>query len=264
VQLFDPAQFSNRHNMQRVHGASHDLTSTATSLDIPVGLRLVTDSQEISARLSRVDRGFLKLSTPVAVLNDLRLEVAIDGCTVRAEVVSCEQVSPGRFTVAVRRVYGPQGATRAEPRIPVDLSAVLTSPSYDRMFARVVDMSQSGLGFELPDSVAVGTRVSVHFACGIAFGTIRHCTVKSEVYRAGMQIEEFIVRHRGTGPKKEGAALAASGAYRNARRSRRKKRCLAFIKQAFCSIAGHEYGWSIDLWERAILGCTRCGKVVSP
>jgi PilZ domain len=84
----------------------------------------------------------------------------------------------GRFTVAVRRVYGPQGGTRAEPRIPVDLSAVLTSPSYDRMFARVVDMSQSGLGFELPDSVAVGTRVSVHFASGIAFGEIKHCTAK--------------------------------------------------------------------------------------
>jgi hypothetical protein len=250
--------------MQQLHGVSRDLTNTAASLDIPVELRLVTDGHEISARLSRVDQGFLKLSTPVALLNDLRVEVAIDGCTIRAEVVSCEQQSPGSFTVALRRVYGPQGATRAEPRIPVDLSAVLTSQSYDRMFARVVDMSQSGLGFELPDFVAVGTRVSVHFASGIAFGEIRYCTAKSAVYRAGMRIEEFIVRHGDASLEKEVAALAVNGAYRNARRSRRTKRCLAFIKKAFCSMAGHEYGWSIDLWERAILGCTRCDKVLGP
>jgi hypothetical protein len=132
------------------------------------------------------------------------------------------------------------------------------------MFARVVDMSQSGLGFELPDSVPVGTRVSVHFACGIAFGEIRHCTAKSAVYRAGMRIEEFIVRHGGTALEKEGAALEVKGVYRNARRSRRSKRCLEFVKQAFCSMAGHEYGWSIDLWERAVLGCTRCGKILGP
>jgi PilZ domain len=244
--------------------ASDDLTNTAASLDIPVELRLVTDGHEISAHLSRADQGFLRLSAPVALPNDLRVEVTIDCCTIRAEVVSCEQQSSGRFTVAVRRVYGPQGATRAEPRIPVDLSAVLTSPSCDRMFARVVDMSQSGLGFELPDSVAVGTRVSVHFACGIAFGEIKHCTEKCAVYRAGMRIDEFIVRHAVAGIEKEGAALAANEAYRVARRFCRRKRRFAFLKRGFCSIAGHEYGWSIDLWERAILGCTRCEKLLGP
>jgi PilZ domain len=249
--------------MQQLQCASHDLTNTAPSLDIPVQLRLVIDGHEFSGRLERVDRGFLKLSMPAALLNDQKIELALDGCGVRAEVISCEQQSPGRFVIAVRRVYGPQGATRAEARIPVDLSATLTSPSYDRMFARVVDMSQSGLGFELPDSVTVGTRVSVHFACGIAFGEVRHCTVEpSGVYRAGMRIEEFIVRHRNTGGENKAAALAPNGAHRNAKRSRRKKRCLAFIKRTFCSFTGHEYSWSIDLWDRAILGCTRCGEAL--
>jgi hypothetical protein len=243
--------------------ASDDLTSTAASLEIPLELRVLTNGQEISAYLSRVDQGFLKLSTPVGLLNELRVEVIIDRCTIRAEVVSCEQQSSGRFTVALRRVYGPQGATRAEPRIPVDLSAVLTSPSCDRMFARVVDMSQSGLGFELPDSVAAGTRVSVHFACGIAFGKIKHCTPKTAVYRAGMRIDEFIVRHSVTGLEK-GAALTVNQAYPNATRSLRGKLRFAFLKRTFCLIAGHEYGWSIDLWERAVLGCKRCEKVLGP
>jgi PilZ domain len=261
----DPAEFDRSYAMAQFRqSAPHDLTNAAASLDIPAELRLVTDGQEISAYLSRADQGFLRLSTPVALPNDLRVEITIDCCTIRAEVVSCEQQSSGRFTVAVRRVYGPQGASRAEARIPVDLSAVLTSPSYDRMFARVVDMSQSGLGFELPDSVAVGTRVSVHFACGIAFGEIKHCTAKGAVYRAGLRIEEFIVRHAATGLEMKAGAVAVDETYRKATHSRHTKRCFAFVKQTFCSISGHEYGWSIGLWERAILGCKRCEKVLSP
>jgi PilZ domain len=259
----DPAEFGRSYAMAQFRqSAPHDLTKTAASLDIPVRLRFLTDGQEISAYLSRADQGFLRLSTPVALPNDLTVGITVDCCTIRAEVVSCEQECSGRFTVAVRRVYGPHGASRAEPRIPVDLSAVLTSPSYDRMFARVVDMSQSGLGFELPDSVAVGTRVSVHFGCGIAFGQIKHCTPKNAVYRAGMRIEEFIVRHGATGVKKE--ALAVDETYRKATHSRHTKRRFSFVRQTFCSIAGHEYGWSIGLWERATLGCKRCEKVLSP
>jgi hypothetical protein len=103
--------------MRQLHSASRDLADTAASLDIPVQLRLVNEGNGISAHLGRVDRGFLKLSTPLALLNDLRVEVTIDGCTICTEVVSCEQQSPGRFTVAVRRVYGPQGATRGRPGI---------------------------------------------------------------------------------------------------------------------------------------------------
>ena len=132
------------------------------------------------------------------------------------------------------------------------------------MFARVVDMSQSGLGFELPDSVTVGTRVSVHFACGIAFGEIKHCAAKRSVYRAGMRIEEFIVRHPVTRLEKEGATLTVNEACRNATRFRHSTQRFGFLKRGLCLIAGHEYGWSIGLWERAILGCKRCEKVLSP
>jgi hypothetical protein len=249
--------------MQQLQLDAHDPTNTAASLGIPVQLRFA-DGREISASLARVDRSFLNLSTPVALANDLSTEVVIDGCTIRAEVVSCEQQSPASFTVALRRVYGPQGATRSEPRIPVDLSAVLTGPSNDRMFARVVDMSQSGLGFELPDSVAIGTRVSVHFACGIAFGEIRHCTKNSAVYRAGMRIEEFIIRRTGSDLQRERVAIGMKGAYQEARHSHSTKRCFASIKRAFCSMSGHEYGWSSDVWERALLACTRCGEVLGP
>jgi hypothetical protein len=61
---------------------STGLSHQSASLDIPVQLRLVNDGKGISAHLGRVDRGFLKLSTPLALLNDLRVEVTIDGCTI--------------------------------------------------------------------------------------------------------------------------------------------------------------------------------------
>jgi hypothetical protein len=231
-------------------------------LDIPVQMLVLADEQEVSARLSRIDRGVLKLSSPAALPTDTRIELAIDGCTVRAEVVSCEQEARGIFMLAVRRVYGPLGATRSEPRIPVDLSATLTRPGSDRMFARLVDMSQSGLGFELPAAVPVGARVSVHFLCGIAFGEIRHCSKALAVYRAGMRIDEFVVR-RHPATVEMGAIIQTRRAHSGRMRFHLSKPFLMVARRAVCSLAGHEYGWFTDVWERAILRCSRCTKVLS-
>ncbi len=246
--------------------ASGDFTDTAASLDLPVQLRLLTEEHETSARLCRVNRGFLKLSSPVSLPADSRLEMMIDGCTIRAEVISCGESLPGTFSITLRRVFGPQAATRDEPRIPVDLIAVLTSPSCDRMFARVLDMSQSGLGFQVSDALAVGTRVSVHFACGIAFGDIIHCTAQpGAVYRAGMRIEEFVVRHGSADSEKERvAATAKLASYRTASGPRVIRRLLALTSRVSCSMAGHDYGWFTDLWERAVLRCSRCEKILGP
>ena len=131
------------------------------------------------------------------------------------------------------------------------------------MFARVVDMSQSGLGFELPDAVPVGARVSVHLLCGIAFGEIRHCSKTSAVYRAGMRIDEFVVRPQ---PAKLEMRARIRTRYAHVGRMRFQvsKGVLTLARRAVCSFAGHEYGWFTDLWERAILRCSRCTKVLSP
>lgn len=231
-----------------------------TALSIPVRVRIVTEEDEVSARLTRVDRGFLKLSASAALPTDSQIELAIDGCPIRAQVLSCEQERAGKFALAVRRVYGPLGAVRSEPRIPVDLSAVLRYPGCDHLFARVVDMSQSGLGFEIPAPVPTGTRVSVHFVCGIAFGEIRHCGKISAVYRAGMRIDEFVVRSKFTNfPGND-----TRPPHRGRARFDFARPLLAVGRGMLCSIAGHEYGWFTDLWERAVLRCSRCEKVLSP
>ena len=120
-------------------------------------------------------------------------------------------------------------------------------------------MSQSGLGFELPAAVPVGARVSVHFLCGIAFGEIRHCSNALAVYRAGMRIDEFVVRRH--------PATVEMGAMIQTRTRRQRfhfsKPFLIIARRVVCSLAGHEYGWFTDVWERAILRCSRCTKVLS-
>lgn len=233
-------------------------TDLSDSLHIPAQLSLLDGEQAIRAQLIRVDQGLLKVVADNRLPQDSIVKVEIDGCALKAQVVSCETDQSAKFGLVLRRIYGTQGAVRSEPRIPVDLSAVLASPPCDRMFARIVDMSQSGLGFELPCPVLVGTRVSVHFVAGIAFGEIKHCAPQGTVYRAGMRIEEFVIR-RGRG--------AAQGNLSYSQRETKAavgRQVFAFLRKALCSIAGHEYEWSTDSWERAILRCRSCARVLSP
>jgi hypothetical protein len=220
--------------------------------DIPVQMRsLEANSQPFAGNLRRVDRGLFQLSSPIHLAQNAKLEIAFEDCKIKSEVISCDDLGHDGFRIIVRRVYGPHSAVRGEPRIPVDLSGVIATP-HDRMFARIVDMSQSGLGLELSAAVPVGARVSVQFLSGIAFGEIRHCEQVSAVYRAGMRIEEFIVRHPKTSTHTRLTIM----------RYRILTRFLACARRAFCSLIGHEYGWSNDSWQRAVLKCTRCEKVL--
>lgn len=233
------------------------LSTPDTVLDIPVHIRPSSEGHEISATLVRVDRGCLRLSSAAPLRPDSTIQLAIEGCTIRAEVVTCEPEPLNRFAVAVRRAYGPEGATRHEPRIPVDISAVVRYPGCDHLFARIIDMSQSGLEFELPTSVGVGTKISVHFEYGIAFGEIRHSGEVAGGWRAGMRIDEFIVR-------KSAKPKAAVSNWNSARAPRSGfQRLRLAVKRTTCSLLAHEYGWFTDAWERPVLRWSRCEKILT-
>ena len=131
--------------------------------------------------------------------------------------------------------------------------AVFRTSSGERITAKVVDMSQGGLGLELSAAVPIGTRVFVDFAAGTAFGELRHCSPAALIFRAGMRIDEFVVR------KQPAADPSASGARNRAAASQRVaavSRSLAF--RIVCSCVGHDYRWSDDAWSRPVLRCTRC------
>jgi len=237
------------------------IAERASELTIPVTLQIPnSDRGSLTGYILRVQQGYYQLRSPLALTPQSKLEIAIEGCRIRTEVLTCEKHAGGEFRIGVRRIYGPQRAIRAEPRIPVDLSGTLIAPSEERMFARILDMSQSGLGLELSSAVAVGTRVSVQFAAGIAFGEIRHCLPTEGTYRAGMLIEEFVVRHnsRCSSPSAQSVDDVWPRATPQPYRIWRHLNYLAV--RLLCSLVGHDYRWTIDLWERPVLRCTRCER----
>jgi hypothetical protein len=238
------------------HSSISDHTDTQTGVEFAVTLRPCDQGVPTSAgKIIRVHQGLFQISSPLCFDPYSKVDVTIDDCTVKTEVVSCDEQKDGDFRVSFRRIYGPQRAIRAEARIPVDLSAALLTSSGDRIFARIVDMSQSGLGLELSAAVAAGTSASVSFVAGIAFGEVRHCTQTAFPYRAGIRIHEFMVRHR---PTTGGLEPADSTRSVGAAPRRIWNSLTALAMRLCCFLVGHEYGWSVDSWGRAVLRCSRC------
>lgn len=208
-------------------------------------------------KIRRVEKGFFQLSSSVRIDQNSRLEVVMDGCTIMTEVISCEEHKPGDFRVGARRTYGPQRAIRSEPRVPVNFDAVLKISASDSIRAKVVEMSYSGLGLELSTAIPAGTRVFVEFAAGTAFGELKHCSPNALTFRAGVRIDEFVVR------KQPSADLLAFPLGTTAGVSDHiAARSRALVLRVVCTVRGHEYIWCDDAWERPVLRCTRCRQAL--
>jgi hypothetical protein len=228
-----------------------DSGDPAGELAIPIVLQVSeATTSTYRGKIRRVEKGFFQLWSPVWVNTNARLEILIDDCRIMADVISCHEHKPGDYRLAARRTYGPQRAIRSEPRIPVQLAAIVRTPYCDKITAKVIDMSQSGLGLELSTEVEAGTRVVVEFMSGTAFGEVRHCKPLALTYRAGMRIDEFVIR-KGTDPGKSQAPqqirIDPSGGVRVRR-----------LIELYCLLVGHEYHWCEDAWSRPVLRCTRC------
>lgn len=225
-------------------------------LGTPVILRLYdAKTESYRGKILRVEKGFFQLSSSVWIDQNSKLEVIINDQTITVEVLSCQEHKPGDFRLSVRRTYGPQRALRSEVRIPVALDAVLKTSASETIRAKVIDMSQSGLGLETSSQLLVGTRVLVEFIAGTAFGEVRHCTAKALTYRAGIRIDEFVVRNaRSSGGSQFQARPNESVSHRVTAGLR------VFASRAVCSVAGHEYVWCEDAWTRPVLRCTRCHR----
>lgn len=213
---------------------------------------------EATAALVRVDRGLYRFESAIPFAADTRIEITIEDCVLKAELISCQELSSGVFLLIARRIHAPRRAIRTEPRIQVDITGDLRSPSCNRTFVRIVDMSQSGLGLEVSCEIKKETPVSVHFAAGVAFGEIRHCSPSTGGnYRAGMQILEFIARAHD---------IASAESERKAAHScitpeqNFDNRMWVLFNRLRCSLSRHSYQWLADSWDRAVLRCTRCGR----
>jgi hypothetical protein len=193
--------------------------------------------------------GVLAASAPVCVNSDPRFGFSIDQPSHRDNVISCHDENPSRVCAIDTDIHPSQKHVRSDRRVPVQLSAVVIMPARDKIAAKVIDMSRSGLGLELSAEVPVGARIPVEFISGTVFGEVRHCSAISLVYRAGMRIDEFVIRKR----NESEPSLFAIRARTDTLRGRAKR-----LARIYCSFVGHEYEWWQVPWGHSVLRCARC------
>lgn len=179
--------------------SSNSMTSHLAPLyskcDVPVELHIGNGVQKevVKARVYRVSAGVAELSSPVYLPVDESVTIASDARLIQGSVVYCRVEASGTFDLGLRLDSDPY--LRSEVRIPVALETtlqVLGSPG--RIKTRVIDLSASGVGMEIPVPIRIGARVWIALGRSTALGEIRHCAPKGEEYRAGLRLEKLIRR----------------------------------------------------------------------
>jgi hypothetical protein len=186
-------------------------TKVGATFNIPVALDLREGNGEtIAAHLIQVNIGFFQLSSPVYLQSNTLIDIIFDRQRLEVEVVFCKADDRDGYAVGARLLAGINGETRREPRIPIEISARLTTSDLPGSIpARVVDISRSGLGLKVPRNIPAGVGVIVELQSGIAFGEVRHCSKKGkESWQIGLSLDEFI-SHRDR-VKKPGPAPSES------------------------------------------------------
>ncbi|MBV9083137.1 MAG: hypothetical protein JOZ62_10700 [Acidobacteriaceae bacterium] len=175
---------------------------TPNGFDFEVKLQMLDGArEEFPATIRRATTGFFQLRCPVRLADGRKLNLIYLDRSVEAEVMYCQKQDFGRYHVGIRMMES-KGTIRRELRLPVDVSGMLFVPGRKPIPARIVDMSQSGLGMLIGSAVRSGISASVDLDAGMGFGEIRYCNQESNgVYRAGFWLEEFICR--GISPTRE-------------------------------------------------------------
>ena len=170
-------------------------TKAGASFNIPVELDLREGKRKpIPAHLMKVNTGFFQLSSPVFLQSNTTIDILFDRQRLEVEVVFCKADDRDGYAVGARLMPGLNGEIRREPRVPVEISARVTSSDLPISIpAKLVDISRSGLGLRMSRCVPVGSGAVVELPGGIAFGEVRHCTLQAkETWRIGLSLDEFI------------------------------------------------------------------------
>lgn len=148
----------------------------------------------IAARIRRVSQSVFELSCSERFHEGQRLALSHEGRRIEVAVSSTEQNANDLYLLAVRVVTDELGEVRSELRLPTDLPAVLcVAGGAAQIAARVVDMSPSGMGIEVPMPLRKGAKVCINLQQGLAFGEIRFCREKAPGrHFVGFKLEEYI------------------------------------------------------------------------
>jgi hypothetical protein len=170
---------------------SPKLSGLYAKLDIGVELRAIGGAPEaFPARVYRVSVGLAELSSRVYFPPNQKVELRCGDRWIQSRVSYCRPERNDRFNLALRMT--PEVGVRREIRTELNLETSLQiAGSLGRISARVVDLSPSGVGFETPAELSLGTRVWIALGSSNALGEVRHCTAIGDRYRAGIRLEKL-------------------------------------------------------------------------
>jgi PilZ domain len=160
--------------------------------EIPVECLFDNDPEAIWASIRSVENGAFELCSPVPLKAGRQFLMRHPERTIESRVAYCKRQEEGTYSVGV--LMARDADRRSEVRTPADIPAMLrVADSVAPIPVRVLDVSASGLGLELPTALSVGTFVQIELETGTVAGEIRHCAIASDKFRAGIRMREFVL-----------------------------------------------------------------------
>lgn len=170
------------------------MISEQRQFEIPVECVVKEQPYALRATIRAVRNGAFELQSPAALQPGQRLTMRHQERAIDSQVAFCKRVENGSYQIRV--LMACDADRRSETRTPVDAPAMLrVTGSVTVIPVSVVDVSNSGLGLELPMAIPVGTGVHIDLSTGTAVGEIRHCQCSrtSDKFRAGVAMREFVL-----------------------------------------------------------------------
>jgi hypothetical protein len=145
---------------------------------------------EIPGEILNISHVGIHLRVPVRFVDGAVLGFRVHNCTAKGQVLYCRP-DGDQFFVALSA----NGDRRSEPRFavnqPVTISIVSEDPRRKNSHARLVDVSESGIGVTSDCPFDVGSLVEVCAEGSVLYGEVRNCSkVPSGLYRLGILAEE--------------------------------------------------------------------------
>jgi hypothetical protein len=170
------------------------LVHTRREFRVPIQLHLQDGTnQEIPATLSAVENGAFQVRSPVHVKCGSRIAMVHPDARIEACVAGCRRLEGGAYQLGV--VLAQDLDRRSERRIAANRPATLrTSGAVSAVPVSIIDIASSGLGLEVPAALVVGACVTVEWEAAVAHGEVCHCQPASGRYRAGVRVQEFVLR----------------------------------------------------------------------
>lgn len=190
-------QEATQHKKERsdiAPSADYPPAADTTLFEIPVKLAFEdAGSEKLDAKICRVNKGFLVLSSALAFERGQSLKVLYRERAINSKVVYCNPRHDGTFRIGLATQDGKYGSFRVAQRIPVHLAiTVRVAGRPAPVAATVIDISSSGISLTSAEPFSAGEMVCVDLGTSLVFGEVRHCKEIHPYYRVGVVIDQCL------------------------------------------------------------------------